>query len=187
MPADHTPILDHSNASLIRRGDDVEQVELCGSYLVICTGPDGVEKWRESFDNLVTTLGKNDLLNTYFRAAIYSQTIRMGLKGAGAIAVGDTQASHAGWLEVGLANAPIYTGNRKDVLLAAASGGSASAPLQSFAITSSGVVAGAFMNNGGSATKDDTTGVLYSVGDFTNGPRSVDNGDTLQASYTASC
>jgi hypothetical protein len=139
----------------------------------------------DEFHNLVTTLGKNDLNDKYFRGAAYTQTVRMGLKGAGAAAAGDTQASHAGWLEQGLANAPTYAGNRKDVTLGVAAAGVSVSPVQAFAITSTGTVAGCFMNNGGAVTKDDTTGVLFSAGDFSApGSRSVVNLDTLNVTYT---
>ena len=163
-----------------------DQLRLKGRFEIVCIGPDGQEKWRDHIDNLVTTVGKNDILDKYLKGSAYTQTIRMGLKGAGSAAAGDTQASHAGWLEQGLANAPTYTGNRKDVTMNAASGGSSSSPTQVFAITSSGTVAGCFINNGGSATKDDTTGVLLSAGDFSGGSKTVSNGDTLNVSYTLS-
>lgn len=143
------------------------------------------EKWRDSFVNVVTTVGKNDLLDKFLKGAAYTQTIRMGLKGAGSAVVGDTQASHAGWLEQGLANAPTYTGNRKDVVMGAAAAGSSVSPAQVFAITSSGTVSGCFINNGGSATKDDTTGTLYSAGDFTGGDKIVANLDSISVTYTA--
>lgn len=139
---------------------------------------------EERFENLITTVGKTDLLDKYLKGAAYTQTIRMGLKGAGTAAVGDTQASHAGWTERGGANAPAYTGNRKDVVMGAAAAGVSVSPAQVFAITSTGTVDGCFINNGGSATKDNTTGVLFSVGDFTEGPRAVLNLDTLSVTYT---
>jgi hypothetical protein len=130
-------------------------------------------------------VGKNDVLDKYLKGAAYSQTIRMGLAGTGSKVAGDTQGSHAGWLEVGLANAPAYTGNRKDVVMGAASGGSSVSPVQAFAITSAGTVSGCFINNGGSATKDDTGGILYSAGNFTGGDKVVSGGDTLNVTYTA--
>ncbi len=177
---------DGSGATVERNGSHVEGVRVIGRYDVVCLGPDGKEKWRDSAPNLVTTVGKNHLLDTYFRGSGYTQTVRMGLKGAGSAAAGDTMASHGGWTERGGSNAPLYTGNRKDVTLGAASSGSSVSPVQAFAIvTTGGTVAGCFMVNGGSATKDDTTGTLYSAGDFTGGDKVVSPGDTLNVTYTA--
>lgn len=143
----------------------------------------------ETFPNIVTDNGSKDLLDRFFKGAAYTQTIRMGLKGTGTAVAADTQASHATWLEQGLANAPTYTGNRKDVTMNVATGTGAGArssgsPTQAFAITSTGTVFGCFINNGGLATKDDTTGILFSAGDFSGGSRAVINGDTLNATYT---
>jgi len=163
-----------------------EVIGLRGRFDAWCIGPDGKEKWRDHIDNLVTTVGKNDMLDKYLKGAAYTQTIRMGLKGTGAAAAADTQASHAAWLEQGLANAPTYTGNRKDVVMGAAAAGSSTSPVQAFAITSTGTVAGCFINNGGSATIDNTTGVLFSAGDFSGGSKAVANGDTLNVTYTLS-
>ncbi|MBA3843511.1 MAG: hypothetical protein H0X39_13030 [Actinobacteria bacterium] len=163
-----------------------EVLGLRGRFDVWCVGPDGKEKWREVIDNLVTTVGKNDLLDKYLKGAAYTQTFRMGLKGTGTAVAADTQASHAAWLEQGLANAPTYTGNRKDVTMGAASGGSSTSPVQAFAITSTGTVFGCFTNNGGSATKDDTTGVLFSAGDFSGGSKAVTSGDTVNVTYSLS-
>lgn len=171
-------------ANLTRGGSCEDIVTLKGRYEVVCIGADGQEKWRDVIKNLVTTVGKNDILDKYLKGSTYTQTIRMGLKGTGTAAAGDTQGSHAGWLEVGLANAPTYTGNRKDVTMNSASSGSSSSPSQSFAITSTGTVDGCFINNGGSATIDNTTGVLFSVGSFSGGSRAVINGDTLNVTYT---
>lgn len=140
--------------------------------------------WEHTDNNLVTTVGKNDLNDKYWRASGYTQTVVMGLKGTGAPAAGDTQASHAGWLEQGGANAPTYTGNRKAVTMGASAAGVTVSPQQTFAITSTGTVSGLFMNNGGSATKDDTTGVLVSVVNFTGGDEVVNNLDSLLVTYT---
>lgn len=175
-----------SSASVERGAGLTEQVEVHGYFEAWCVGPDGKEKWRDVIENLVTTAGKNDLLDKYLKGSGYTQTVRMGLKGVGAADAADTQGSHAGWLEQGLANAPTYTGNRKDVVMGAAAAGASVSPVQAFAITSAGTVAGCFINNGGSATKDNTTGILYSAGDFSGGNKVVDNGDTLNVTYTAS-
>ena len=139
---------------------------------------------QETFSNLVTTVGKNDLLDKYLKGATYTQSIRMGLKSAGTAAIGDTQASHVGWLEVGLANAPTYTAPRKTVTMGSAVAAVSTSPVQAFAITGAGTVAGCFINNGGSATIDDTAGILFSAGDFSNGSKVVANLDTLNVTYT---
>lgn len=173
-------------ATVERRMGHGEEMRIHGRFDVVCIGPDGKEKWRDHIDNLVTTVGKNDILDKYLKGSSYTQTFRMGLKGSGSAAAGDTQSSHAGWTERGGTNAPAYTGNRKDVTMGAASSGSSASPTQAFAITSSGDVDGCFTNNGGSATKDDTTGVLFSAGDFSGGAKTVANGDTLNVTYTLS-
>lgn len=140
--------------------------------------------WDRVEENVVTNLGRNDILDKYWRGSAYTQTVVMGLAGTGTKAAADTQASHAGWLEVGLANAPTYSGNRKAVTMGAAASQSSVSPQQSYSITSTGTVSGMFMNNGGSATKDDTTGTLVSAVNFTLGDAAVNNLDTLLVTYT---
>lgn len=140
--------------------------------------------WEREDPNLVTSLGRNDILDKYWRSSGYTQTVVMGLKGTGTAAAADTQASHAGWLEVGGANAPTYSGNRKAVTMGAASSQSSVSPQQTYAMTSSGDVAGLFINNGGSSTKDSTTGVLVAAVDYSTGTETVSNGDSLLVTYT---
>lgn len=140
--------------------------------------------WEHNDANVVTNGGRNDILDKYWRGSTYTQTVVMGLAGTGTKAAADTQASHAGWSEVGGSNAPTYTGNRKAVTMGAASSQSSVSPQQTFAITSTGTVSGLFMNNGGSATKDDTTGVLVSAVNFTGGDEAVNNLDSLLVTYT---
>lgn len=174
----------HADATVVRGAGAQESLEVEGRYEVWCVGTDGKEKWRDKIKNVVTTVGKNDLLDKYLKGAAYTQTIVMGLAGTGAKAAANTQASHAAWLEVGLANLPTYTGNRKAVVMGAAAAGSSTSPTQAFAMTGSGTVSGCFINNNGSATKDDTTGVLFSAGDFTAGDKIVTSGDTVNVTYT---
>lgn len=164
---------------------DGEKLHIEGTYYVECIGADGQVKWTDTIHNLVTTAGKNLLLDTILAGSAFTATVVMGLKGAGTAAAGDTQASHGGWVEQGGTNAPAYTGTRKTPAFAAASAGSkATSAASSFAITSSGTVAGCFININGSSTKDDTTGTLFSAGDFSGGSRAVINGDTLNVTYS---
>jgi len=176
---------DSLGSALVRGGGLDELLGLLeGTYQVECVGADGEVKWSETIHNLVTTVGKNLLLDTILGNAAAGAVV-MGLKGTGTALAAETQASHAAWSEVGLANAPTYTGNRPTPTFSAASAGSkATSSAVSFAITSSGTVAGCFINIGGSATKDNTTGTLFSAGDFTGGSRSVINGDTLNVTYS---
>lgn len=177
----------------IRRGDTaaheqhrlrLEALQLEEQALSREMRPLQFKAWENESPNVVTNVGRNDILDKYWRGSAYTQTVVMGLAGTGTKAAADTQASHAGWSEVGGANAPTYTGNRKAVTMGAASSQSSVSPQQTFAITSTGTVAGLFMNNGGSATKDDTTGVLVSAVNFTGGDEAVNNGDSLLVTYT---
>ena len=154
-----------------------------GYYTVECRDAEGNFKWKDDINNLVTTVGLNltcdTMLGNSAAGAIY-----MGLKGTGTAAAGDTQASHATWNEVGGANAPTYTGNRQTPTFSAASGGiKTTSSAVVFSMTGSGTVAGCFINIGGSATKDNTTGTLFSAGDFTAGSKTVTSGDTLSVTY----
>jgi hypothetical protein len=181
---DKLKLTDSMHATMQCRADAQDNLELRGFYLIDCYGADGNLKWHDHIGNIITLQGKNDILDKFFKGSSYTQTQRMGLKGPGNYVIGDTMASHAGWSEVGGSNAPVYTGNRKDVVFNSASTGTSTTPSQAFAITSTGTVAGCFINNGGSASKDDTTGVLVSVGDFSQGGRQVLNGDTINVSYS---
>jgi hypothetical protein len=161
-----------------------DQMSIQGFYTATCYGADGQIKWEEPFCNLVTTVGKNLTLDTILGNSAAGAVV-MGLKGTGTAAVTDTQSSHAGWLEVGLANAPTYSGNRPTPSFSAASAGSkTTSSAVSFSMTGTGTVAGCFINIGGSATKDSTTGTLFSAGDFSSS-KSVVNGDTIAVTYTA--
>lgn len=177
---------DHSAAGLTMRGGHGEGVEVHGVYHVECRSADGALKWEETFDNLVTTVGKNDLLDKYLAGSTYTASLALGLKGTGSTANGDTMASHAGWSEVGGTNAPAYSGTRPVPAWSAASGGNkVMSAAASYTFTSGGTVAGCFLVSGGSTTKDNTTGVLYSVGDF-GASRTVVATDVLNVTYTAS-
>lgn len=161
-----------------------DEMSIHGTYHAVCYDANGNVKWEDDIKNLVTTVGKNFTLDTTLGNTAGGAVV-MGLKGTGTAAVTDTQSSHAGWLEVGLANAPTYSGNRPTPSFSAASAGSkTTSSAVSFSMTGTGTVAGCFINIGGSATKDNTTGTLFSAGDFSSS-KSVVNGDTIAVTYTA--
>jgi hypothetical protein len=68
------------------------------------------EKWRDTIDNLVTTAGKNLLLDSVLAGEDYTAVgpfigLISGVDyGVGPV-VGDSMASHAGWAEAGDINA----------------------------------------------------------------------------------
>ncbi len=172
-------------AALSMGGAVGDVLNIKGTYHVECYDADGNLKWDDVIHNVVTTVGKNDVLDKYLAGSAYTASIVMGLKGTGTAVAADTMASHASWLEVGLANAPAYSGNRPTPSFSAASAGSkATSAAVSFTFTSSGTVAGCFIVQGGSATKDNTTGVLVSAGDFSGGSRSVVSTDVINVTYS---
>lgn len=185
MHSEKVQMADTCDASVTRGASHSEVTSISGYYVVECFGSDGALKWKDDIHNLVTTVGKNLTMDTVLGNSAAGAVV-MGLKGTGTAAVTDTQASHATWNEVGGANAPTYSGTRKTPVFGAASGGSKSTTSAVvFAMTSTGTVAGCFINIGGSAAIDNTTGTLFSAGDFTAGSKSVTSGDTLNVSYTA--
>ena len=189
MSSEITKIGDSFGASASYGGGSLENVGLEGVYVATCYGADGVEKWSDTIENLTTNVGRASLNDAYLGNTAAGAVV-MGLKGTGTAAYADTQASHAGWLEVGATNAPTYSGTRKTPAFSASTSANPAVKTTSaavvFAMTGSGTVAGAFINVGGSATIDNTTGVLFSAGDFTAGSKTVTSGDTINVSYTLS-
>ena len=139
-------------------------------------------KWEESLHNLITTVGKNNILDNHFSGSAYTATWFVGLidnASFTALAVADTIASHAGWIEfVGYSNA---TRLAPSWGVAAAGSKAFSTPV-SFNITAAGTLNGAFINSVNA--KSGTTGILCSEGSFA-ATRIVANGDTLNVSYTS--
>lgn len=146
------------------------------TYTLECRGADGRVKWTETIHNLVTTGGKNDLLDKYFKGSSYTAAWKLGLKGTGTAVAGDTLASHASWSEV-----TPYAGSRPAITFGTSSAGSNTATAVSYTINASATVAGAFVTDQASGT----TGILYSAGDFA-ASRSVVSGDTLNVTLTVS-
>ena len=184
MTTDNIRATDVCEASTKYNTTPSDTMSIHGYYTAICYDAQGNVKWEEPIVNLVTTVGKNLTLDTILGNSAAGAVV-MGLKGTGTANVADTQASHATWDEVGLANDPTYSGNRKTPSFSAASSGSkTTSAAVSFSITSTGTVAGCFINIGGSATIDNTTGTLFSAGDFASS-KSVVNGDSIAVTYTA--
>lgn len=180
---------DFVDATVTRNAGNTEQVSVDGVYTATCYDAQGNEKWSDIIQNLTTNVGRASLNDAYLGNTA-AGAIVMGLKGTGTAAYGDTQASHATWNEVGGVNAPTYSGTRKTPTFSASTTANPAVKSTSaavvFTMTGSGTVAGAFINVGGSATIDNTTGVLFSAGDFTAGSKTVTSGDTINVTYSLS-
>ena len=190
MSTENSKAQDSVSASLTANKGSTERVGAGGVFTVTCVGADGVEKWSDTFHNLVVNEGLQDMNSKYFQGAGYTAGWYLGLvEGPGSgttYAAGKTLASHAGWTE--LVPGTAYTGNRKAVTFGTATTADPSvitnsASPSSFAMLVNGtVVAGALLCSVASGT----SGVLFSAGDFTGGDKTVDNGDTLNVTYTFS-
>ena len=181
---------DTVTAGLIANPKSGDGVSAGGVFTVTCVGADGVEKWSDTFHNLVVNEGLQDMNSKYFKGSGYTAAWYLGLvEGPGSgttYAAGNTLATHAGWTELTAGTA--YTGNRKAVTFGTATTADPSvidnsASPSSFAMLVNGtVVAGALLCSVASGT----SGVLFSAGDFTGGDKTVDNGDTLNVTYSFS-
>jgi hypothetical protein len=192
MSTETSKAQDEVSASLTANKGSTERVGAGGVYTVTCVGADGVEKWSDTFHNLVVNEGLQDMNSKYFKGSGYTAGWYLGLvQGPGSgttYAAADTLASHAGWTE--LAPGTAYTGNRIAVVFNAASPTLADPSVVSNSVApsvfpmlvNSTVVAGAFLTTAATGT----SGILFSAGDFTGGDKTVDSGDTLNVTYTFS-
>ena len=150
-------------------------------YTAECYGPDGVLKWSDTFDNLVTTEGLNKYLDATLKTGLTTPAWYVGVVTAKSTgyAAGDTLASHVGWTE----GTP-YAGNRPAWTPGAVAAGSVdnSAAKASFTLNATATVFGCFL----CAATSGTAGILLGVGDFSGGSKGVASGDTLQVTVTCS-
>lgn len=159
-----------------------ESVQIHGRFEVEFRNGDGEVVWRESVRNLVTTLGKNNLLDNHLSGSAYTAAWYLGLVDGGSTPTfnaADTAASHAGWTEF----TSYDEANRPAPAFNAASGGSKSTTQTTFTINANGTVAGCLLisNN----VKGGTSGLLYSCGAFSGGSQPVTAGGSLRVTYTA--
>lgn len=137
-------------------------------------------RWRDSFWNIVVTVGLNTLLDYTFKTGSGGTPAwYVGLKGMGTMVAGDTMASHAGWSEL----TPYSDSNRPTFTPGTIASGAVdnSASKAVFNINASSTIYGCFLSSNN--TKGGTTGLLYGGGDF-GSSRSVINGDTLNVTIT---
>lgn len=153
-------------------------------FLVECFDKDGNLKWEDTIKNLVVNEGLDDALDKYFKGSTYTAAHYVGLTdGTPTFAAADTLASHAGWVEV----TAYDEGVRQTLTLGAVSGQSVdnSASKAVFTVSANDTtIGGAFIAT--NSTKGGSTGTLYGGGAFTAGDKTIDDGDVLNVTVTAS-
>ena len=173
----------HAIAHLHDVAAHTEAAHASGRYTVQCHDADGVLLWEEPIENLVTTVGGNFALDTVLSGSAYTAAWYIGLITAtsfSAVALGDTMASHAGWLE------SVNYSQSTRVATAWNSAASKSKSLSAgcvFTMNATDTIQGCFLTS--ISTKSGATGTLYSAGTFAT-PQPVVSGNTLTVSYTAS-
>lgn len=191
MHSEKIDVQDSLGATALLGAGIGEQVSVTGRYDVKCLDAEGNLKWEDSIENLVVTVGKNDLLDKYFAGSAYTAAWYMGLVDSAsfsAYAAGDTLASHTGWLEYLNYTISGSSTNRATAAWNAASAGSKASTATTFTISGAGgTVLGAILctTQARNTSSNGGAGVLYSAGSFATS-RAVIAGDSLLVTYTAS-
>ncbi len=147
-----------------------------------------VEIWRygklyhkELVPNGVTNIGKDEILDSYFRNQAPPALWHLGFidnAGFSALAATDTMASHAGWVEstaYSEANRPTW------VTVAATAQSISNTTPATFSINGTATLFGIFAVD--ENTKGGTTGILWATAGFAS-TIPVINGDILKITYT---
>src|SRR5262245_48638767 len=116
-------------------------------WVVECHKPDGSLRWRSEVSNLVTTVGKNYVLDATFKTGVASPAWYVGLVDGTSTPTydaADTAGSHVGWTE----NTGYSNGTRPALTLGSIAGGSVnnSASKASFTISANDTIAGGFLS-----------------------------------------
>jgi hypothetical protein len=134
---------------------------------------------EQEFENALTTVGKNHILDSTFGGASQVATWYFGLinnSPTPTLLATDTLASHASWVEFSG-----YTGNRKEWNdAAAASGSKGNTAYSQFDINATGALYGAFLCSVASGT----SGILMSQAASNSGITNVVNGDIIRINFT---
>jgi hypothetical protein len=187
---------DVATAFVIKGSTQMENMEIQGHYTAVCVGANGMEKWSDGCDNLVTTQGRNWLLDATLiagsagsGASPANMFFRMSLITSGTPVAGDTYASHAGFVEL---PSSVVAARGSPTFSASVAGVKATATAISFTVIGTGTITGAAINVlnsesvGNLGVVDDTAtsaAALYSAGIFA-GSKSVTSGDTLNVTYS---
>lgn len=187
---------DLATATVTRGAAEVTAMEVHGSYVAQCFGADGALKWEEKFDNLVTTEGKNFLLDTVFIGAAGTGALtsvnmfyRMAFVATNTAAVATMTYATPTYTE---ATSGVIAARGSPAFSASASGVKATSAAVSASVVGTATIYGvsivvlnaAAVGNLGVVADTATSGAkLYSFGLF-GAAKSVSNGDTLNVTYS---
>ena len=173
-----------------------EGLGMAGVYHVECRDAQGNLKWTEEFPNLVNAVGKELMLDTLLKGSSYSVVGPfLGLiSGSGStFSASDTMASHSGWTEFANYTVGGSAVRGTAVFASATSTGSTPSNVTTSAATAitytitgaGGTVGGCFLvtGSGASSTINNTSGTLYSAGNFATA-KVTTAGDTVSVTYS---
>ena len=175
-------------AGVVRGSGQSDVMEVIGRYRAECFDAQGNLKWFEEFDNLVTTQGKNHLLDNGLAGPATAVNVRMSYITSGTPVIGDTYATHAGFTELG---SGVIAARGTPSFSAASAGVKSTSAAVSASIIGTGsvtgvainAIVGAVSNLGVVADTATAGGILYSAGLFAVA-KSVSSGDTLNVTYS---
>lgn len=144
--------------------------------------PDGSLKWVEEVDNIVVNEGLNELLDRSYNGKTI--TDYLGLAGTGPnFQATDNMSSHSGWSEV----TDYGETTRVELIFGTPSGqavdNEGNEAVYSIDVNNT-VIGGAFITT--DSTKGDSVGTLIAGASFNAGDKTLDSGDTLNVTVTAS-
>lgn len=176
------------SAGVVRGSGQVDVMEVIGRYRAECFDAQGNLKWFEDFDNLVTTQGKNHLLDNGLAGPATAVNVRMAYITSGTPLVTDTYSSHAGFTELG---SGVIAARGTPTFSIASAGVKQTSSAVSASIIGTGTITGVAIvlivgavSNLGVVGDTATSGShLYSAGLFGTA-KSVSNGDTLNVTYS---
>jgi len=158
-------------------------VDVTHHYVFEARDAQGNLKWTVEEDNIVPNEGLDEMLDKFYKGSSYTASHFVGLTdGTPTVAAADTMASAAGWTEVTAYDEATRQAFTPGTVASQSVDNSASKAV--FTISTNGTtIGGGFLTTDN--TKGGTTGELVSVVAFTAGDKTLDDGDTLSVTVTA--
>ena len=184
---------DSAIATLNTNAISADDMGVHGHYHVVCRDKNGNIKWEEGFPNLVVAAGKQLMLDTLLKGSSYSVTGPfLGLTSTSLTpAATDTMATIVPSSE--FVNYTVLGSAVRGTAVFASATSSGSTPTNvttstaaaiTYTITGAGgTVYGCFLNIGGTSAQGNTTGTLYSEGNFATA-KVTTAGDTVSVTYS---